>query len=231
MPNAILVVEPDAALRDTIAHALRGEGYFVLAVADGALAVDVARHNPLALVLLDPMDLQPGGREVCQELRACALTPDVPILMLLTSESEIPQMVRLEPGGNDALMKPLQWGELRVCVQVGSVPGTETTQDDGKVLVADDLRIDIARRHVTRGNRTIDLYQVRLFDLLVYLVRHRGIVLTRDRLLKEVWRDAQVNDSRTVDTHVRWLRQKLEEDPDHPQLIETVRGVGYRFKD
>lgn len=245
MQRVILVVEHDAALRGAIAHILRGDGYFVLAVPDGALAIDVARYNPIALVLLDPTYLQPSGLDICRELRASAETAHILILMMVADESEITQMMTLEPGVDDYIMGPLMWRELRACVQallsggrrrtgqmkgMGSVPET-IVPDEEQVLIADDLCIDIARHRVTRGNRPIELHRVRLFDLLVYLVRHRGIVLTRDRLLKEVWRFEQVNDVRTVDTHMRWLRQKLEDDPDHPQLIETVRGVGYRFKD
>lgn len=112
-----------------------------------------------------------------------------------------------------------------------SPPDVEVDQEVEQVLVVDDLCIDIPRRSVTRRNRPIDLGPMLLFDLLVHFVRNQGVVLTRDRLLMAVWSYNQAIDSRTVDVHVRWLRQKLEDDPNHPQLIETVRGVGYRFKD
>jgi DNA-binding response OmpR family regulator len=107
----------------------------------------------------------------------------------------------------------------------------EVIDEREQVLVADDLRIDLARRKVMWHNQPIELTQVLLFDLLAYLVRHRGVVLTRDRLLQHVWGYEYGVNTRTVDVHVRWLRQILEDHPDFPQLIETVRGVGYRFKE
>ncbi|MDQ6661973.1 MAG: response regulator transcription factor [Chloroflexota bacterium] len=242
--HIILVVEENRPLRDAITYTLREEGHFVLALADGNLALDVARDNPLSLVIFDPAHLQPEGLDVCRAIRTSPKTDSVPILMVVAHESEIAQIVRQnELRVNDFILKPLHWEELRVCVRAllrGNRPRSgkaihqpkmETTSEEGQLLVADELCIDVARRTVFLRDQLIELHQMRLFDLLVYLVRHRGIVLTRDQLLIDVWGYDHGIDTRTVDVHVRWLRQKLEDAPDHPQLIETVRGVGYRFKD
>jgi DNA-binding response OmpR family regulator len=242
--RTILVVEQDAAVREPLAHKLREEGYFVLTVADGALAVDVARHNPISLILLNWTLLPLSGRDICRELRAHAETADIPILMMVTDEREIEQLLSGEPLANDYIRKPLLWQELLACVEAllrsgrwsskrplaNTLPRTETSDEGEHVFAVDDLRIDVNRHRVMRGNREIELHQARLFDLLVYLIRHRGLVLTREHLLRQVW-GWEPNTSRTVDVHVRWLREKLEDDPAHPHFIETVRGVGYRFRE
>lgn len=239
----LLLVEHDAALRDMITHSLRGEGYLVLAVGDGAMVIDVARHSPISMMILDPTSPQ-SGIDLCRQLRACDETAQVPILMMVTSEIEIAQMVRLDLRVNDFIVKPFLWEELRACVRallrgdrrrirkklaVASLK-KETTREEGQILVADTLCIDLGQRRVTQGDQQIKLGNNLLFDLLVYLVRHRGIALTRDQLLRHVWGSELAKDSRTVDVHMHWLRQKLQDDPDHPQRIQTVPGVGYRFK-
>ncbi len=243
MQRVILVVEHDAVLRDPITDSLRRAGYLVLAVGNGAMAIDVARHNPISLVILDPPSLQ-NGLDLCRQLRACAETAQVPVLMMVTSEIEIAQLVRLGPRVNDYIVKPFLWEELQACVRAllrggkrrvrqklaNASPSTETVHEQGQVLVADTLCIDVAQHRVTRGDQQIKLGNNLLFDLLVYLVRHRGVALTRDQLLRHVWGSELARDSRTVDVHVHWLRQKLQDEPDHPQLIQTVPGVGYCFK-
>ncbi len=241
MEQTILVVEDDNALRDTIAYNLRGEGYLVLTAADGIAALETAHQNALSLVLLDLMLPRLDGLEVCRQLRAKPETAHTPILMLTARGEETDKVVGLELGADDYVTKPFSWKELRARVRallrrgehaaVGSaVPSTGgPAAESGRLLVADDLRIDADRREVTRGERQIEL-PARLFDLLVYMVRNRGVVLTRDRLLQHVWGYDYAGDTRTVDVHVRWLREKLEDDPAVPQLIQTVRGVGYRFK-
>ena len=249
MQQAILVVESDGVLRDAITSQLRDDGYFVVALADGASALAVAQHNPLSLVLLDLALSQPNGLDVYHRLRARSETTGVPILLLLEQESTIFQIDSLQAGVDDYMLKPLDWKELHARVRtllrirartllgaskqklVKASPEREIDQEEEQVLVVDDLCIDIPRRTVSRRDQPIDLNPPLLFDLLAYLVRHRGVVLTRDRLLMSVWCYDRVIDSRTVDVHVRWLRQKIEDDPDTPQLILTVRGVGYRFKE
>ncbi len=236
--RTILVVEDDDTLRDTVAFNLRGEGYAVLTAADGVAALDIAREHPISLVLLDLMLPRLDGLDVCRQLRAKAETANTPILMLTARGEETDKVVGLEMGADDYVTKPFSWKELRARVRAllrrgehaPAAPATAAdTAAEGRVLVAGDLRVDVDRREVRRGEREIEL-PARLFDLLVYMVRNKGLVLTRDRLLQHVWGYDYAGDTRTVDVHMRWLREKFEDDPANPTLILTVRGVGYRFK-
>lgn len=244
VPRTILVVEDDTALRDTIAYNLRGEGYTVLTAADGITALEIARQHVVSLVLLDLMLPRLAGLDVCRQLRAKPESANIPIMMLTARSEEIDKVVGLEVGADDYVTKPFSWKELRARVRAllrrgehaASAPAESATQaasgSDGaesRVLTAGDLRIDVDRREVRRGEREIEL-PARLFDLLVYMVRNRGLVLTRDRLLQHVWGYDYAGDTRTVDVHMRWLREKVEDDPAAPLLVQTVRGVGYRFK-
>jgi len=237
--RTLLVVEDDAALRETIVYNLRREGYLVLSAADGVTALEVARQQPPALVLLDLMLPRLDGLDVCRQLRGRPETASVPILMLTARGEESDVVVGLEMGADDYVTKPFSWNELRARIRAllrrGEQPltgqGDAATegQSDAHILTAGDIRIDEDRREVFKRDRPIEL-QARLFDLLAYMVRNRGTVLTRDRLLEHVWGYEYNGDNRTVDVYVRWLREKLEDDAASPQLILTVRGVGYRFK-
>lgn len=244
LQKVLLVVEQDADTRGAIVSQLREEGYLVLAVPDRTLALDVARDNPVSLIVLDPISLHPDGLELCRQLRACTETARIPILLLVTSDLEIAQMMSSGLRVDDFLVKPFPQAELRACVQallrIGrrsgrKKPSTGTSRrriaaaGEREVLVAEDLRVDIGQHRVTQGDREIKLGSALLFDLLVYLLRHRGMVLTRDQLFQQVWGSESAVDSRTVDVHIHLLRQKLQDDPAHPRLIQTVPRVGYRF--
>jgi DNA-binding response OmpR family regulator len=236
IPRTVLVVEDDGALRDTIAYNLRREGYHVVTAADGVAALQLATQKPPALVLLDLMLPRLDGLDVCRQLRSRADTATVPILMLTARGEESDKVVGLELGADDYVTKPFSWNELRARVRAllrrGDIPvvaAATSTPMQPNVMVSGDLRIDEDRREVTKGERQIDL-NARLFDLLAYMVRNKGTVLTRDRILEHVWGYEYDGDTRTVDVYVRWLREKLEDDPSNPALVQTVRGVGYRFK-
>ncbi len=237
MQRTILVVEDEAILRDTIVYNLRAEGYEVLTAGDGAMALDTAQHSRLDLVLLDLMLPVMDGLEVCRQLRRRSETSSVPILMLTARAEETDKVVGLELGADDYVTKPFSWRELRARVRAllrrtepraDGAPGPRK-EDESRILAAGDVRVDLDRREVTVGERQIEM-PARLFDLLAYLLRHRGTVLTRDRLLEHVWGYDFAGDTRTVDVHIRWLREKIEADPANPALVQTVRGVGYRFK-
>jgi two-component system alkaline phosphatase synthesis response regulator PhoP len=235
MQRTILVVEDEAILRDTIVYNLRAEGYEVLTAGDGASALDAAQRSRLDLVLLDLMLPVMDGLEVCRQLRRRSETSSVPILMLTARAEETDKVVGLELGADDYVTKPFSWRELRARVRAllrRTEPRSDgvaaSQQDEMRVLQAGDVRVDLDRREVTIGERQIEM-PARLFDLLVYLLRHRGTVLTRDRLLEHVWGYDFAGDTRTVDVHIRWLREKIEADPANPVLVQTVRGVGYRF--
>src|SRR5437879_1666693 len=194
--RTILVVEDDDALRDTVAYNLKGEGYAVLTAADGVAALEVARQQPVSLVLLDLMLPRLDGLDVCRQLRARPETASVPILMLTARGEETDKVVGLEVGADDYVTKPFSWKELRARIRAqlrrgeqnssNTVGQHEPAADESRILTTGDLRIDVDRREVHRGERDIEL-PARLFDLLVYMVRNKGLVLTRDRLLQHVW--------------------------------------------
>jgi two-component system, OmpR family, alkaline phosphatase synthesis response regulator PhoP len=234
------VVEDDQALRDTLTYNLTAEGYRVLTAADGVTALELAGRERVALVLLDVMLPRLDGLAVCRRLRASPTTAQTPILMLTARGDETDKVVGLELGADDYVTKPFGWAELRARIRAllrrGEQAGAaERAESEGRAasqaLVADHLRIDLERREVRRDGREIEL-PARLFDLLVYMVRNRGVVLTRDRILRQVWGYDYdfIGETRTVDVHVRWLREKIEDDPARPTRIVTVRGVGYRFR-
>lgn len=251
IPRVILVVEADHSGREELSHKLREEGYLVLAVADGMMALEIARTNPLSLIILDAALLSTGDLDLCQHLRSCHETGNVPLLLVVRDEIERASLRRSDVAANDSILKPFLWEELNACVQTllrygkrkehhrslkGSHrPRVAVEREEEPFLTAEDLCIDVARRKVLRHGQRIEIGSALLFELLVYLVRHRGMVLTQNQLLTQVWgyADAEVVDAttRTVAVHMHWLRELLEETPDHPQLIETVRGVGYRFKE
>ena len=231
--RTILVVEDDAPLRDTLAYNLRAEGYQVLTASDGVTALEIARQKPVSLVLLDLMLPRLDGLEVCRQLRSKPETADIAILMLTARVEETDLVVGLELGADDYVTKPYAWNELRARIRAllrrGNHKDAVDAADGVRQLSAGNLTVDLDRREVLRRGEEITL-PARLFDLLVYFMRNRGNVLTRDQLLEKVWGYDYEGDTRTIDVHIRWLRERIEDDPANPQLIQTVRGVGYRFK-
>lgn len=244
MARKILVVDDEAILVETIAYNLEQAGYQVITVADGASALEAARRETPDLVILDIMLPEMDGLEVCRQLRRESNTSTTPIMMLTAKADEIDKVVGLEIGADDYITKPFGRRELLARVRALlrradyvppskeelSVP--EIPQEvprSNRELVVGPLRIDLAGHRVNCRGQELDL-QPKQFDLLTYLVRNRGTVLTRDQLLLNVWGYDYAGDTRTVDVHVRWLREKIEEDPANPRLIQTVRGVGYCFR-
>jgi DNA-binding response OmpR family regulator len=240
----ILVVDDEAVLVETIAYNLEQAGYQVTTAADGASALEVARRESPDLIILDIMLPEMDGLEVCRQLRRDSGTSATPIIMLTAKGDEIDKVVGLEVGADDYVTKPFGRRELLARVRAllrranpaqedGNVQNTngETSPSQRTVreLLAGPLRIDLAGRRVNCRGKDLEL-QPKQFDLLTYLARNRGTVLTRDQLLQNVWGYDYAGDTRTVDVHVRWLREKIEEDPANPKLIQTVRGVGYCFR-
>ena len=244
MARKILVVDDEAVLAETIAYNLEQAGYHVITAADGNSALDAARSERPDLIVLDIMLPGMDGLEVCRQLRRENKTATTPILMLTARGDEIDKVVGLEVGADDYVTKPFGRRELLARVRAlirrsdyapagEGESGEEPEQDRrpaNRELVAGPLRIDLAGRRVNCRGQDIEL-QPKQFELLAYLVRNRGTVLTRDQLLHNVWGYDYVGDTRTVDVHVRWLREKLEEDPANPKLIQTVRGVGYALRE
>ena len=244
MVRKILVVDDEAVLVETIAYNLEQAGYQVTTAADGASALEVARRELPDLIILDIMLPEMDGLEVCRQLRREGSTAATPIIMLTAKGDEIDKVVGLEVGADDYVTKPFGRRELLARVRAllrranpaledGNAQNasgeTAQSQRPGRELLAGPLRIDLAGRRVNCRGKDLEL-QPKQFDLLTYLARNRGTVLTRDQLLQNVWGYDYVGDTRTVDVHVRWLREKLEEDPANPKLIQTVRGVGYCFR-
>ena len=244
MGRKILVVDDEAVLVETIAYNLEQAGYQVTTAADGVSALEVAHRESPDLIILDIMLPEMDGLEVCRQLRREGNTTATPIIMLTAKGDEIDKVVGLEVGADDYVTKPFGRRELLARVRAllrraypaqedgnaQNAPGeTSPSQRPGRELLAGPLRIDLAGRRVICRGKELEL-QPKQFDLLTYLARNRGTVLTRDQLLQNVWGYDYVGDTRTVDVHVRWLREKLEEDPANPKLIQTVRGVGYCFR-
>ncbi len=243
MVRKILVVDDEPVLVETIAYNLEQAGYQVITAADGASALQAARREVPDLIILDIMLPEMDGLEVCRQLRRENSTATIPIMMLTAKSDEIDKVVGLEVGADDYVTKPFGRRELLARVRAllrrsDYVPleAEKSVQEiDNEVpranreLVAGPLRIDLAGRRVNCRGNEMEL-QPKQFELLTYLVRNRGTVLTRDQLLHNVWGYDYAGDTRTVDVHVRWLREKLEEDPANPRLIQTVRGVGYCFR-
>jgi DNA-binding response OmpR family regulator len=240
----ILVVDDEAILVETIAYNLEQAGYRVVTAADGGSALDAARSEIPDLIILDVMLPGMDGLEVCRQLRKESGTATTPIVMLTAKSDEIDKVVGLEVGADDYVTKPFGRRELLARVRallrrseyphpgedrLGAQEAAEAVRPASRDLVAGPLRIDLAGRRVNCRGQDLEL-QPKQFDLLAYLVRNRGTVLTRDQLLHNVWGYDYAGDTRTVDVHVRWLREKLEEDPANPKLIQTVRGVGYVFR-
>jgi len=237
MSETILVVEDEPSLQETLVYNLEKQGYKVEASGDGNLAIQAAHRLQPDLVILDIMLPGLDGFEVCKVLRR---ESTVPILMLTARDDEIDRVVGLEVGADDYLTKPFSMRELlaRVKAQLRrarivreELGNTKEAMVDAdhKVLVFTNLSIDLTRREVMLVGQIIPL-KPQEYNLLVFFAEHKGQMLTREFILERVWGWDYIGDSRTVDVHVRWLRQSLETDPSNPERIVTVRGGGYRFE-
>jgi DNA-binding response OmpR family regulator len=220
----ILIVEDDTTVRETLALNLRAEGYDVHGAEDGEAGLKLARELTLDLVVLDVMLPQLDGLTVCRILRR---ESQVPIILLTARGTETDKIIGLESGADDYIVKPFSLGEFLARVRAALRRGKSTAPSTE--LISGDLRLDLVARRAYLGDDEIQLAP-REFELLATLMRNRGAVLTRDLLLASVWSEDFIGDPRTVDVHIRWLRQKIEQDPSKPLHIQTVRGVGYRFE-
>ena len=226
----VLIVEDDETLRESLRYTLSHEGYEVTAVADGLEAVRSAQDEAPQLVLLDLMLPTLDGLEVCRRIRR---TSQVPIIMLTAKREEGDKVVGLEVGADDYVTKPFSMRELvarvRAVLRRAEAIVDQVSADGPDRLESGNLVIDLKRREVRRDGDLVPL-KPKEFELLTFLARHPGQVFSRDRLLDHVWGYEFFGGSRTVDVHVRWLREKIEAEPARPQRLQTVRGVGYRFE-
>ena len=224
MAEKLLLVDDEATLRETLALNLRSAGYEVITAADGLAALDAARNKTPDLVLLDLMLPEIDGLTVCRSIRGFS---QVPIIMLTARTGELDKIVGLESGADDYLTKPFSLGELQARIRallrrVGSAQPREE-------LRSTDLVLDLVSRRTMLAGRELTL-SPKEFNLLAEMMRHPGSVLSCDLLMTRVWGYDYLGDNRTVDVHVRWLREKIEVDASSPKRIVTVRALGYRFE-
>ena len=227
MPK-IVIIEDEITLAETLAENLREEAYEVEVSHDGYTGLALIRSAHPDLVVLDIMLPDLDGLSVCRMVRRDATLADLPIIILTARGTEVDKIVGLESGADDYIVKPFGLGEFlaRVRAVLRRAPGHEDSRDE---LVSGDLRIDLSARKVFRRDELVPLSH-KEFDLLSELIRNRGAVLHRDTILTKVWGYDYFGDKRTVDVHIRWLREKIEDNPSEPQRIVTVRSVGYRFE-
>jgi DNA-binding response OmpR family regulator len=222
----ILVVDDEPNIIELARLYLEKEGFRVAEASGGEEAMRLFEEVRPALIVLDIMIPEPDGWEVCRRIRSRS---QLPIIMLTAREDEVDKVVGLELGADDYLTKPFSPRELVARVKAvlrRALPASESQE----VLHVDDLVIDASRRKVIQGEKDIDLTP-REFDLLYTLALNRGIVMSRERLLERVWGYDYYGDTRTVDVHIRHMREKLGEDSSQPRYVETVWGVGYKFRE
>lgn len=226
MPK-ILLVEDETTLAETLRYNFEREGYAIELAMDGIQGLELARRESPDVIILDIMLPRLDGFSACRILRQ---ESNVPIIMLTARQDEVDRIAGLELGADDYISKPFSLGELfarvRAILRRTERQPTGTSRD---VLEIGRIRLDTRSRRAWCNNQELTLPQ-KEFDLLTCLMRNRGMALSRDLLLERVWGFDFLGDSRTVDVHIRWLREKVEPDPSNPRYIQTVRGVGYRFE-
>jgi DNA-binding response OmpR family regulator len=227
--STILLVDDEDSVQKLLAYPLEREGYRVIQARDGQEALERFEAEHVDLVVLDIMLPRLDGLEVCRRMRATSM---VPIIMLTARDDELDKVLGLELGADDYITKPFSIREFRSRVRAllrrAAAPRLDSREDE--VITRDGLKIDLARRVVEVDGRPVQLTYVE-FELLRILAAHPGRVYTRQMLLEGLWGGSDYREPRTIDVHVRHLREKLERDPGEPELIFTVRGVGYRFRD
>jgi len=226
LAKKILVVDDEPTLVATLKYNLEREGYQVFAATDGEAALSLARAQRPDIIVLDLMLPGVDGFEVCRILRR---EMTIPILMLTAKDEEVDKVVGLEVGADDYVTKPFSMRELVARVRALLRRGEMPAKDETEVITAADLAVDLRRREASRQGQTLAL-KPKEFDLLIFFLRNRGRAFTREQLLDRIWGYDFAGDTRTVDVHVSWLRQKIEDEPAKPTRLITIRGVGYRFE-
>jgi len=225
----ILIVEDDQNLLATLKYNLLKESHDVITAVDGAQAIEIARSEMPELIVLDVMLPKLGGFEVCRILRKEITTP---ILMLTAKTEEVDKIVGLEIGADDYMTKPFSMRELlariRAMLRRADMVKTQPTGEQ-KCLKVGGLEIDVGRHQAFCKSVPLDLTP-KEYDLLFFLAKNKGFVFNREQLLEKVWGYDYAGNTRTVDVHIRWLRQKIETDPSHPKYLITIRGAGYKLE-
>ncbi|MBS5343828.1 MAG: response regulator transcription factor [Clostridium sp.] len=225
----VYVTDDEPNICKLVAFGLKDEGFETATFTDGNSLLEAIQKRKPDAIILDWMMPPPDGLTICRSLRSAEDTKYIPILLLTARGAEVDKVLGLEMGADDYIVKP--FGVKEVCARVRAVlrrTENQVAPQPEEKIKGGDITVDIVSHTVTKGDKSIEL-TAKEFDLLVMLMRNSGRVLTRDTLLDRVWGVEYFGDTRTVDVHVRYLRQKIEDNPDTPQLLQTVRGVGYKF--
>jgi two-component system response regulator RegX3 len=225
----ILIVEDESSFSEAISFLLGKEGFETDVAENGRTALELFKASAYDLVLLDLMIPEVSGIEVCRAIRTSSM---VPIIMLTAKDSEVDKVVGLELGADDYVTKPYSSRELVARIKAVLRRGTPESADadsSSAIQTAGNIRMDVERHQVTVNGVLINL-PLKEFELLEFLLRNEGRVLTRGQLIDRVWGGDYYGDTKTLDVHIKRLRSKIEEDPANPQLIQTIRGLGYKFE-
>jgi DNA-binding response OmpR family regulator len=221
----ILVIDDEPLITESLEYSLKQEGFQVVVAHDGHQALEVAREEAPDLIVLDIMLPGMDGWETCRRLRQ---ESTVPIIMLTARGQEIDRVLGLEMGADDYLAKPFSFRELLARIRaVFRRMAFEETAETPQIQIG-DVHLDVAAHKVYKKKQELTLTKME-YDLLHVLMSHAGRVVSRADLLDQVWGVEWLGDTRTLDVHIRWVREKVEEDPSQPRYVQTVRGVGYRF--
>ena len=229
MARTVLVVEDEPTVRETLADALAEDGLNVITAEDGATALEKFRENPPDLVLLDLMLPRMSGIEVTRVIRS---ESQVPILMLTARDSELDKVLGLELGADDYVTKPFSLRELQARIRALLRRAESTSESSVSARTADlgAIKVDLAGHQILKDGEPLAV-KPKAFELLAFLICNAGQVFSREQLLEKVWGYDYAGETRTVDVHVHWLRKRIEEDPANPRYVQTVRGVGYVFRE
>lgn len=222
----ILIVDDEANIRELISYNLKSNGYCITSADNGITALKIVKEEKPSLILLDLMLPGMDGFEVCKEIRKNNEISATPIIMISAKGEEFDKVLGLELGADDYLTKPFSVREL--LARVKAVLRRTTLSEVENNLIFQNINVDFGKHEVTKNREKIDL-TLKEFELLETLIKNKGRVMTRDYLLDKIWGYEYIGETRTVDVHIRHLRQKIEDDDKNPRFIETIRGVGYRF--
>jgi two-component system response regulator RegX3 len=225
----ILIVEDETSFSEAISFLLGKEGFETDVAENGRVALELFKSHAYDLILLDLMIPEVSGIDVCRAIRTTSM---VPIIMLTAKDSEVDKVVGLELGADDYVTKPYSSRELVARIKAVLRRGSADSLDadsNSSIQIAGNIRMDVERHQVTVNDVLINL-PLKEFELLEFLLRNEGRVLTRSQLIDRVWGGDYYGDTKTLDVHIKRLRSKIEEDPANPQLIQTIRGLGYKFE-
>lgn len=227
LDKRILIVDDEMHIRELIKYNLESNGFKTLQAADGREAVELAKERQVDLIILDLMLPVLDGFEVCKEIRKDSVICDTPIIMLTAKSEEIDKIVGLEIGADDYMTKPFSVRELVARVKA-HLRRNSGVRQESNMFNFGNVEVNLQTREVRKGGQSVDL-TLKEFEILKLLIKNKGSIITREVLLDRIWGYEYIGETRTVDVHIRHLRQKIENDDKNPMFIQTIRGVGYKF--